>query len=81
RADEIKARAKRRALAAYQIQVARASIFAAQAIALDMIAAGRQKRVDQLLEHAAIVVPGVAPDPIVDEAATSETRDSSRGNS
>ena len=64
-----------------QVQVARASIFTAQAIALDLIAAGRQKRVDRLLEHAASVVPGVAPEPMVDEAATSETRDSSRGNS
>ena len=42
-----------------QVQVARASVFAQQAIALEMIAAGCQKRVDQLLEHAASIVPGV----------------------
>lgn len=54
-----------------QVQVARASVFAAQAIALDMIAAGRQKRVDQLLEHAASIVPGIAPQsPVTEEAAT-----------
>ena len=49
-----------------QIKVARASVFTAQAIALDLIAAGRQKRVDQLLEHAASIVPGVAPETPVD---------------
>ena len=58
-----------------QVQVARASIFTAQAIALDLIAAGRQKRVDQLLEHAASIVPGVAPEPpVTEEAAAVEER-------
>ena len=64
-----------------QVQVARASIFAAQAIALDLIAAGRQKRVDQLLEHAASIVPGVAPEPPVTEEATAVKSDSSKENS
>ena len=64
-----------------QVQVARASIFTAQAIALDLIAAGRQKRVDQLLKRAATIVPGVAPEPLVTEEAAPAKRDSSRGNS
>ena len=62
-----------------QIKVARASVFTAQAIALDLIAAGRQKRVDQLLEHAASIVPGVAPETPVEETAGPEERDSERG--
>ena len=36
-----------------QVRVARASLFAAQAIALDMIAAGRKTEVDRILEHVA----------------------------
>ena len=34
--------------------------------------------VDQLLEHAATIVPGAAPEPVVDEEATSEKPDSDR---
>ncbi|MDD9990657.1 MAG: hypothetical protein OXP75_02565 [Rhodospirillales bacterium] len=55
-----------------QIKVARASVFTAQAIALDMIAAGRQKEVDKILEHIATIVPGVPAEPGVDDEAASE---------
>ena len=55
-----------------QVRVARASLFTAQAIALDMIAAGRRNEVDQVLDYVATIVPGVAPEPLVDEETTSE---------
>ncbi len=58
-----------------QVRVARASLFAAQAIALDMIAAGRKTEVDQILEHVATIVPGVAPEPLAEGEAVSQRRD------
>ena len=64
-----------------QVQVARASLFTAQAIALDMIAAGRKKEVDRILGHVATIVPGVAPDPLVEEEAVPEKRDPGREDS
>ena len=64
-----------------QVRVARASLFTAQAIALDMIAAGRKKQVDQVLDYVATVVPGAAPGPSVEEETISEKRDSSRESS
>ena len=65
---------------AVQVQVARASLFAAQAIALDMIAAGRKKEVDQILEHVAAIVPDVAPEPTAEETTGAEKPGSRRGN-
>ena len=64
-----------------QVQVARASLFTAQSIALDMIAAGRKKEVARILNHVATTVPGVAPDPLVGEEAVPEKRDPGRENS
>ena len=64
-----------------QVRVARASLFTAQAIALDMIAAGRKNEVDQILDHVATIVPGVAPGPLMEAETTSEKRDSSRETS
>ena len=61
-----------------QVQVARASVFTAQAIALDMIAAGRKKEVDQIVEHVATIVPGIAHEPLVEDEAASEKRDPGR---
>ena len=65
---------------AVQVQVARASLFAAQAIALDMIATDRKKEVDQILEHVASVVPDVAPEPTAEETTGAEKPGSRRGN-
>ena len=49
-----------------QVQVARASLFTTQAIALDMIATGRKNDIGRILEHVATIVPGVAPGPLVE---------------
>ena len=64
-----------------QVRVARASLFAAQAIALDMIAAGRKTAVDRILEHVATIVPGVAAEPLAEGEAVSHMRDPDRENS
>ena len=64
-----------------QVRVARASLFAAQAIALDMIAAGRKIEVDRILEHVATIVPGVAPEPSAEGEAISHKRDPDRQDS
>ena len=64
-----------------QVRVARASLFTAQAMALDMIAAGRKNEVDQILEHVATIVPRVAPEPFVEEEAVPQKRDPGRKNS
>ena len=61
-----------------QVRVARASLFTAQAVALDMIAAGRKNEVDKILEHVATIVPGADPEPLVEEETTSEKRDRGR---
>ena len=55
-----------------QVLVARASLFTAQAIAFDMIAAGRKNEVDRINEHVATIVPGASPEPLVEEETTSE---------
>ena len=64
-----------------QVRVARASLFTAQAVALDMIAAGRKTEVDQILEHVAAIVPGVTPEPLAEGEAVSQKHDSSRQDS
>ncbi len=64
-----------------QVRVARASLFAAQAIALDMIAAGRKTKVDQILEHVATIVPDVAPEPLAEGEAVSQKHDPARKDS
>lgn len=52
-----------------EIQVARASLFAAQAIAHDMIAAGRGREIEEIRRYIATIVPdtdhppGTQPDP------------------
>ena len=62
-----------------QLQVARASLFAAQAIALDMIAAGRQNQVDKIREYVATIVPNLVPEPAATEEISSGKRDSGPG--
>ena len=44
-----------------EIRVARASLFAAQAIARDLIAAGREKEVEEIRDFISTIVPDVAP--------------------
>ena len=65
---------------AVQVRVARSSLFAAQAIARDMIAAGRQKEVDDILKYVSTIVPDVAPEPPVEATTASEGRNANRGN-
>ena len=64
-----------------QVRAARASPFTAQAIALDMIAAGRKNEVDQILEHVATIAPGVAPEPLAEGEAISHKRGPDRQDS
>ena len=61
-----------------QVRVARASLFTAQAIALDMIAAGRKKEVDDILEHVAAIIPDVTPEPPAKPTMDTDNRDSRR---
>ena len=63
-----------------QVRVARASLFTAQAIALDMIGEGRKNDVDQILEHVATIVPRAAPGPLAEEETASEKREPERRN-
>ena len=46
-----------------EVQIARASLFAAQAIAHDMMAAGRAREVDEIRRYIATIVPDTAIDP------------------
>lgn len=64
-----------------QVRVARSSLFTAQAIALDMIAAGRKKEVDDILEHVATIVPDIAPEPPAQPTTASDEGDSRLGSS
>ena len=45
-----------------EVQVARASLFAAQAIARDMMKAGRKEEVQELLQGVSVVVPDIRPE-------------------
>ena len=45
-----------------QIQVARASLFTAQAMARDMAAAGREKEITKIRRYISTIVPDVRPD-------------------
>ena len=64
-----------------QVRVARASLFTAQAVALDMIAAGRKNEVDQILDYVATIVPGVGPEPLAEGEAVSQNRRPDRQDS
>lgn len=44
-----------------EVQVARASLFAAQAIARDMVNAGRKEEVQELLQGVSVIVPDIRP--------------------
>ena len=45
-----------------EMRVARASLFSAQAIALDLIAAGREKEVQEIRDFISTIVPDPTPD-------------------
>lgn len=45
-----------------EVQVARASLFAAQAIACDMVNAGRKEEVQERLQGVCVVVPDIRPE-------------------
>ena len=63
-----------------EVQIARASLFAAQAIAHDMIAAGRGREVDEIRRYIATVVPDTAmerPATAQADAPEQETNDDS----
>ena len=47
-----------------QIQVARSSLFAAQAIARDLIAAGREDEIDKIRRYISTIVPDAPSDPV-----------------
>ena len=46
-----------------EMRVARASLFTAQAIALDLIAAGREKEVQEIREFISTIVPDIDTNP------------------
>ena len=45
-----------------EVQFARASLFAAQAIARDMVKAGRKEEVEELLQGVSVIVPDMRPE-------------------
>ena len=46
-----------------EMRVARASLFTAQAIALDLIAAGREKEVQEIRDFISTIVPDIDTNP------------------
>ncbi|MDE0101270.1 MAG: hypothetical protein OXN89_02720 [Bryobacterales bacterium] len=61
-----------------EVQIARASLFAAQAIAHDMMAAGRGQEIDEIRRYIATVVPDTAmesPATAQPDAPEQETND------
>ena len=56
-----------------EVQVARASLFAAQAIARDMMAAGRKKEVQELHQGVSVIIPDIRPEASSAGAPASET--------
>ena len=65
---------------AVQVRVARSTLFTAQAIARDMMAAGRKEEVDEILDFVSTIVPDTTPQPPVAGAATAEKPGSDQGN-
>ena len=61
-----------------EIRVARASLFAAQAIARDLIAAGREKEIEEIRDFISTIVPDPDTASPADEAAAPQS--SSDGN-
>ena len=58
-----------------QIQVARSSLFAAQAIAHDLIAAGREDEIEKIRRYISTIVPDTASDSLAEKAPGAETAD------
>ena len=56
-----------------EIRVARASLFTAQAIARDLIAAGREKEVEEIREFISTIVPDPDATPPAEDAAQSQS--------
>ena len=56
-----------------EIRVARASLFAAQAIARDLIAAGRENEVAEIRDFISTIVPDVDAEPHLNEQSASPT--------
>ena len=51
-----------------QIQVARSSLFTAQAVARDMIAAGREKEIEEIRNSISSIVPDLKAEPLPTES-------------
>ena len=56
-----------------EIRVARASLFTAQAIARDLIAAGREKEVKEIRDFISMIVPDIDPTLPVNEQSAGQT--------
>ena len=56
-----------------QIQVARSSLFTAQAVARDMIAAGREKEIEEIRNFISIIVPDIDEKPPTPEKDSPQT--------
>lgn len=56
-----------------QIQVARASLFTAQAMARDMAAAGRKKEIEKIRRYITTIVPYHRPDSLTTQKTDLET--------
>ena len=63
-----------------EIRVARASLFAAQAIARDLIAAGREKEVEEIRDFISTIVPDPDATSPSAEATASKTEPSGRNS-
>ena len=64
-----------------EIKVARASLFAAQAIARGLIADGREQEVQEIREFISMIVPDPHATPPVDEIRGAQTGPSGAGDS
>ena len=60
---------------AAEIRVARASLFAAQAIARDLIAAGREKEVEEIRDFISTIVPDPDAEPSVTQQSGKQSSD------
>ena len=56
-----------------QIQVARSSLFTAQAIARDLVAAGREGEIEEIRSYISSIIPDITPDSSAAKEQDAET--------
>ena len=64
-----------------QVQVARSSLFTAQVVARDMIAAGREKEIEEIRKFISSIVPDLKAEPLLAESPEKQVQSTENSDS